>query len=99
MSVMIGPTLGKQLIDVLGLPERVTWIELRVAIGEVVSLTCEHYIDSEKAPYIVKALQRYELRERRTTNQSIRDWRIAQRSRFDVGHELVLPERALETHR
>lgn len=87
MSAIIGQILGKQLIEALGLPERVTWFELRVAVNQVVTVTCEHHVDSDKAPGIVAVLSKYELVERQQPNDA------------SGGHKLVLPERARSDHR
>lgn len=80
--------IGKLICDALKLPPRTKNVDLRMHIGEAVSVTCEYYPDRESVETVVKHFALYEPRPRRFIPGAM--------SRFDVGHELVLPERARE---
>jgi hypothetical protein len=60
-----GKELGNKLIDALGLPKNTVWLELRVAINEVASVTCCYYpdISSER---LIEVLSEYELHAKST---------------------------------
>lgn len=42
-KLMTVNTLGPHLIALLGLPPHVKWLELRCAVGELVTVKCEYY--------------------------------------------------------
>jgi hypothetical protein len=42
-KLQTGETLGKLLIDALGLPKYTKWLELRVAVDEIVTVKCGYY--------------------------------------------------------
>lgn len=58
-SLMTVHTLGPQLIALLGLPKHCISFELRCAVGEIVTVTCEYH--PEEATGIDAVLAEYEL--------------------------------------
>lgn len=85
---VVGQSIGKKIGEALGLPPRVRAIDIRIAVDEVVTVTCEHYPDRKSVETVVKVLAAHEWHPRRFIPGVM--------SRFDVGHEMILPERAPE---
>ena len=63
-------SIGKELAEIIGLPKRTRWFELRCAVGEAVTVRCEVLLDEIDNGKVKTALQNYELiprKERRKT--------------------------------
>lgn len=98
--------IGKLLVEALKLPPRTKNVDLRMHVNEAVSVICEYYPDRKSVETVVKHLALYEVREPDSRvagwiERHNRDWlarwkRLREHSRFDVGHEIILPERAPE---
>ncbi|MGK5049839.1 hypothetical protein ACQ4WP_28735 [Janthinobacterium sp. GB4P2] len=67
-NLMTVHTLGPKLIEALGAPKHCTWIELRLAFGEIPTVTCEYYPvgDDGTIDLAAKVLAEYELVPRAT---------------------------------
>lgn len=85
---VLGHTIGKKIIDALGLPEQTVSVDLHIAANEIVSVKVEHYPDRRSVETVIDEIALYERRKRRFIPGVT--------SRFDVGHEMILPERAPE---
>lgn len=84
MSAVFGHHIGKDLVDCLKLPKQTVSATLRFAVNDVVSVTCVFYPEHDDVRTLLTKLKSYELHESLT--------------RFDVGHEIVLAERAAKDH-
>lgn len=61
---VIGPYLGKQLIELFGLEgKRVTGINIDCRADEPVTVTVTSHVLADEADELVKLLRRYELKE------------------------------------
>ena len=60
MTIVTGQAIGKKLIEILGLPARTRWFELRVATNELVTIKCG-YLPDIKEGAIEEVLAEYEL--------------------------------------
>lgn len=81
-------SIGKQICEALHLPPRTRNIDVRMHIDEAVTITCEFYPDRTSVETLIKHLALFEARPRRFIPGAM--------SRFDVGTEHILPERAPE---
>lgn len=75
-SPVTGMAIGKDVVAALGLRNRTKAIDIRIAVDEVVSVTCEYFPDRTSIATVLKVLA------------------LCTMSRHDVGHEMVLPQRA-----
>ena len=78
-----GHELGKELLEVLKLPKRTIWFELRCAVDELATITCGYALDAEKGR-IKEIIRKYRLEKiklheldvhDRLTRQLDRIWR------------------------
>lgn len=61
MAVVLGQSIGQKVADALGLPlKNIRAIEIRMAVNEVVTVTCEYHPDIDSAA-IEAAFAEYEV--------------------------------------
>lgn len=61
MAAVLGRVIGKELVDVLGLPERTRRVELIVDVDEVVTVKCWYYHEEGNVSRFPQLMQRYQL--------------------------------------
>lgn len=72
MALLMAP--GKQageLVRALGLPRETRWFELRVACGEVATLTACVFVQDSKTGEVSEVLRRFRLEEQETPNAEV----------------------------
>jgi hypothetical protein len=65
--------IGKGILDALGIAGKVTWFELRCAVDEAATVTCEILPDNYDGDKIKSILKRYQLTERKPQGQDNAD--------------------------
>lgn len=64
MAAVTGTTIGKRLIEALGLPKHTIWAEFRIAHNEIVSVKCGYFPDLIDPTELVEVLAEFELHEK-----------------------------------
>ena len=63
-EVILGQDLGERLIEKLGLPDRIGKIDIRLRVGEPVTITVERLMGADEGGELETELLRYELTEK-----------------------------------
>lgn len=61
MALLLGHHVGRELIEILGLPEKTVSFEIRFAYNEVVAVRCEFYPDVQDSDDLVSVFRSYRL--------------------------------------
>lgn len=61
MGLLLGQHVGKELLEILGLPERTVSFEIRFAYDEVVTVRCEFYPDVPDSEDIATVFRNYRI--------------------------------------
>ena len=61
--------IGKEFIEMLGLPKETKWFEIRFHVDEAVTIKCEHYANEASLNLIKTILREYTLIEKNDTQK------------------------------